>query len=189
MKVKSESEVAQSFLTLSNPMDCSLPGSFVHGFSRQEYWSGVPLPSPYITITCPKENLSPQAVSVFLDPKEQSSDLYYRVYSQISGIKDNSLMVQGLGVLNFTAGLQGTWLWSLVGELRSHRPHGMAKRKRQGRKERGQENHHIHTCFNLGNLQTYRLQDWLLRKGEGMIKWYVAVIKLVPLRLGYLTLN
>ena len=45
MKVKSESEVAQSFLTLSNPMDCSLPGSSVHGFSRQEYWSGVPLPS------------------------------------------------------------------------------------------------------------------------------------------------
>ena len=43
MKVKSESEVAQSFPTLSDPMDCSLPGSFVHGFSRQEYWSGVPL--------------------------------------------------------------------------------------------------------------------------------------------------
>ena len=31
MKVKSESEVAQSFLTLSNPMDCSLPGSPIHG--------------------------------------------------------------------------------------------------------------------------------------------------------------
>ena len=31
MKVKSESEVAQSCLTLSDPMDCSLPGSFVHG--------------------------------------------------------------------------------------------------------------------------------------------------------------
>ena len=31
MKVKSESEVTQSFLTLSNPMDCSLPGSSVHG--------------------------------------------------------------------------------------------------------------------------------------------------------------
>ena len=94
MKVKSESEVAQSCPTLSNPMDCSLPGSSVHGvfhprvlewvaisFSnagkwkvkvkwlsrvrplatpwtaayqapssmglfRQEYWSGVPLPSP-----------------------------------------------------------------------------------------------------------------------------------------------
>ena len=31
MKLKSESEVAQSCLTLSDPMDCSLPGSSVHG--------------------------------------------------------------------------------------------------------------------------------------------------------------
>ena len=46
MKVKSESEVAQSCPTLSNHVDCSLSGSSVHGFSRQEYWSGVPLPSP-----------------------------------------------------------------------------------------------------------------------------------------------
>ena len=46
MKVKSESKVAQSCPTLSDPMDCSLPGSSAMGFSRQEYWSGVPLPSP-----------------------------------------------------------------------------------------------------------------------------------------------
>ena len=31
MKVKSESEVAQLCLTPSDPMDCSLPGSSVHG--------------------------------------------------------------------------------------------------------------------------------------------------------------
>ena len=31
MKGKSESEVAQLCLTLCNPMDCSLPGSSVHG--------------------------------------------------------------------------------------------------------------------------------------------------------------
>ena len=31
MKVKSQSEVAQSCLTPSDPMDCSLPGSSVHG--------------------------------------------------------------------------------------------------------------------------------------------------------------
>ena len=31
MKVKSESEVAQSCPTLCNPMDCSLLGSSVHG--------------------------------------------------------------------------------------------------------------------------------------------------------------
>ena len=91
MKVKSESEVAQSCLTLSDPTDCSPPGSSFHGifqarvlewvaiafsnaqklkvkvkslsraqllvtpwtaahqappsmgFSRHEYWSGVPL--------------------------------------------------------------------------------------------------------------------------------------------------
>ena len=45
---ESESEVAQSCLTLSDPMDCNLPGSSAMGFSRQEYWSGVPLPSPLI---------------------------------------------------------------------------------------------------------------------------------------------
>ena len=31
MKVKSESEVAQLCLTLSDPMDCSLLGSSIHG--------------------------------------------------------------------------------------------------------------------------------------------------------------
>ena len=31
MKVKRESEVAQSCRTLSDPMDCSLPGSSIHG--------------------------------------------------------------------------------------------------------------------------------------------------------------
>ena len=31
MKVKSESEVTQLCLTLSDPLDCSLPGSSVHG--------------------------------------------------------------------------------------------------------------------------------------------------------------
>ena len=34
MKVKSESEVAQLCPTLSYPMDCSLPGSSVHGISQ-----------------------------------------------------------------------------------------------------------------------------------------------------------
>ena len=43
MKVKSEREVTQSCPTLLNPMDYQAPPSM--GFSRQEYWSGVPLPS------------------------------------------------------------------------------------------------------------------------------------------------
>ena len=43
MKVKSESEVAQSSLTLSDPMDCSLPGSSVHGIfqARVLEWGAV----------------------------------------------------------------------------------------------------------------------------------------------------
>ena len=45
---ESESEVAQSCPTLHDPRDCSPPGSSVHVFSRQEYWSGVPLPSPIL---------------------------------------------------------------------------------------------------------------------------------------------
>ena len=35
-----------SCLTLCDRMYCSPPGSSVHGFSRQEYWSGFPFPSP-----------------------------------------------------------------------------------------------------------------------------------------------
>jgi len=43
MKVKSESEVAQSCLTLSDPMDCSPPGSFVHGIfqARVPEWGAI----------------------------------------------------------------------------------------------------------------------------------------------------
>ena len=45
MKVKSESEVAQSCLTLSNPIDCSLPGSCIHGIfqARVLEWSAIAL--------------------------------------------------------------------------------------------------------------------------------------------------
>ena len=41
MKVKRESEVTQSCLTLSDPMDCSLPGFSVHGIfqARVLEWS------------------------------------------------------------------------------------------------------------------------------------------------------
>ena len=43
MKVKSESEVTQSCLTLSNPTDCSLPGSSIHGIfqARVLEWGAI----------------------------------------------------------------------------------------------------------------------------------------------------
>ena len=43
MKVKSESEVVQSCPTLRIPMDCSLPGSSVHGIfqARILEWAAI----------------------------------------------------------------------------------------------------------------------------------------------------
>ena len=43
MKVKGESEVAQSCLTLSDPMNCSPPGSSVHGIfqARVLEWGAI----------------------------------------------------------------------------------------------------------------------------------------------------
>ena len=43
MKVKSESEVAQSCLTPSDPMDCSLPDSSTHGIfqARVLEWGAI----------------------------------------------------------------------------------------------------------------------------------------------------
>ena len=43
VKVKSESEVTQLCLTVCDPMDCSLPGSFVHGIfqARVLEWGAI----------------------------------------------------------------------------------------------------------------------------------------------------
>ena len=51
-KVKSEREVAQSCLTLSDPWTAAYQAPLPMGFSRQEYWSSVLLPSPsYLMVT------------------------------------------------------------------------------------------------------------------------------------------
>ena len=91
MKVKSESEVAQLYLTLSDRVDCSLPGSSVHGFSRQEYWSGVPLPS-LVPQPCCSTNPSvqsrvhlPQWCSLCSHPCQSPSDLQSKVQRHKEG--------------------------------------------------------------------------------------------------------
>ena len=52
MKVKSEREVAQSCLTLSDPMDCSLLGSSVRGIfqARVLEWGAIDITPNYLTI-------------------------------------------------------------------------------------------------------------------------------------------
>ena len=68
IKVKSESEVTQSCGTPSDPMDCSRQAPPSMGFSRHEYWSRVPLPSPGLTLHPCKE----QVCSCFLQVVHRS---------------------------------------------------------------------------------------------------------------------
>ena len=83
MKVKSESEVAQSCPTLHNPMDCSLPGSSVHeifqarilewgaiAFSRR-YTARVQIPAQLLT-SC--ENSWITSFSLFFPLKHGDDD-------------------------------------------------------------------------------------------------------------------
>ena len=52
MKVKSESEIAQLCPTLATPWTAAYQAPPSMGFSRQKYWSGVPLPSPKYVHIC-----------------------------------------------------------------------------------------------------------------------------------------
>ena len=46
MKVKSESEVAQSCLTSVTPWTAAFQAALSMGFPKQEYWSWLPFPAP-----------------------------------------------------------------------------------------------------------------------------------------------
>ena len=63
MKVKSESEVAQSCPTLHDPMDCSLPGSSAPGIfqARVPEWGAIAF-----SITSPHHRSIDQCTQVFL---------------------------------------------------------------------------------------------------------------------------
>ena len=72
MKVKSESEVAQSCPTLSDPMDYSLPGSFVHGIfqARVLEWGAIAFPGYVDDTTLMAE--SEELKSLLMKVKEES---------------------------------------------------------------------------------------------------------------------
>ena len=48
---ESENEVAQSCLTLCDPWTVAHQAPPSMGFSRQEYWSGLPFPSPKVRVS------------------------------------------------------------------------------------------------------------------------------------------
>ena len=90
MKVKSESEVAQSCLTLSDPMDGSLPGSSVHGIiqARVLEWVAIAFSmyaQSYATLCDPMDyNLLGSTVYGIFQARilEQIAISYYRGSSQ-----------------------------------------------------------------------------------------------------------
>ena len=84
-KSSQSSKGAQSHLTLCDPMDCVPQAPLSMGFSRQEYWSGLPLPSPRNLPNPRIEPTSPvspalQAYSLPTEPLKKPK-LYWFFYS------------------------------------------------------------------------------------------------------------
>ena len=76
MKVKSESEVAQSCPTLSDPMDCSLPSSSVHGIfqARILEWGATAFSIVYV-----KPHLISHRISEWKsNPRSHKYDLHFK---------------------------------------------------------------------------------------------------------------
>ena len=70
--------VAQSCLTLCDPMDCNLPGSFVHGISQARILEWVAFPSPG---DLPNLGIEPRSPSLQANslPSEPPGKSYYEV--------------------------------------------------------------------------------------------------------------
>ena len=69
MKVKSESEVAQSCPTLCDPMDCSLPGSSAHGIFQAKVleWGEMTIALAKTFIIVLQDSEPEDPVKLFID--------------------------------------------------------------------------------------------------------------------------
>ena len=106
MKVKSESEVAQSYQTLVTPWTAAYQAPLSMGFSRQKYWSGVPLPSPrkvcvYIEMLYFKYSWSEVGYSV--------EYIYICIYYWVQ----NTLEMEMVAHSSILTGKEGDW-WARV---------------------------------------------------------------------------
>ena len=77
----------QSCPSLCDPLDCSPPGFSVHGFSRQEYWSGWPFSSPG---DLPNPGIKPGSPALQADslpsepPRKSNNHLLYICFTSLS---------------------------------------------------------------------------------------------------------
>ena len=75
--------VPQSCLSLCNPMDCSPPGSSVHdpmGFPKQEYWNGLPFPSPEDLSSPGIKTASPALAGEFFTTEPPGKPVYIHAF-------------------------------------------------------------------------------------------------------------
>ena len=96
-KVKSESEVDQSCPTLCGPMDCTCQAPPSMGFSRQDYWSGLPFPSPG---DLPNPGIKPGSPALQADslPSEPQGGFTIRGQQRSNFWKFGSLLRGSVGV-------------------------------------------------------------------------------------------
>ena len=122
MKVKGESEVTQSCLTLATPWTAAYQAPLSIQFSRQEYWSGVPLhyiKRHYIDCLAVLFNLG------------QGHRCRHRTKQHLLDVLMSKLTPGGTSLvvqwLRFQCKEHRFALW--LGELRFHIPCGVAKNK------------------------------------------------------------
>ena len=96
MKVKSESEVAQSCPTLREPVDCSLPGSSIHGIfqARGLEWGAIAFSNDGILFSHKKNEILPfTAIQMNLEyiilKSEKERQILYNINSMWN-LKDNT---------------------------------------------------------------------------------------------------
>ena len=80
-KVKTESEVAQSYLTLRDPMDCSLPGSSAHGVfqARVLEWGAIAFSKYYSAFIISSDWMCLQwTVALSPQPRKEDNCYYLR---------------------------------------------------------------------------------------------------------------
>ena len=95
MKMKSESEIAQSCLTLSDPMDYSLPGSSIHGIfqARVLEWGAIALIGYWIKVAhliCQLPSARYPQVSLSI-VKTKRSKFDSRILSKVFPVLNNEL--------------------------------------------------------------------------------------------------
>ena len=94
MKVKSESEVTQSCPTLSDPMDCSLPGSSVHGIfqARVLEWGAI----AFYTWTLPDGQYQNQIDYILCRQRWRSSIQLAKIRPRVDFGSDHELLFEKL---------------------------------------------------------------------------------------------